>query len=53
MNPFKIYDEWYFYMRFRDGMAGVTPILTAIAPESTMSRPDGSHEGNPEVRASV
>ena len=53
VNPFKIYDEWYFYMRFRDGMNGVTPILTAVAPESTMSRADGTHEGNPEVRASV
>ncbi len=53
VKPFKIYDEWYFYMRFRDGMQGVTPILTAIAPESTMSRPDGPHEGNPAVRASV
>ena len=53
VEPFKITDEWYFYMRFRDGMKGVTPILTAIAPESTMSRGDGSHEGNPTVRASV
>jgi hypothetical protein len=53
VNPFKIYDEWYFYMRFRDGMSGVTPILSAVAPESTMSRPDGTHSGNPDVRASV
>ncbi len=53
VNPFKIYDEWYFYMRFRDGMNGVTPILSAVAPESTMDRPDGTHSGNPEVRASV
>jgi type 1 glutamine amidotransferase len=53
VNPFKIMDEWYFYMRFRDGMKGVTPILTAVAPESTMSRSDGPHEGNPAVRASV
>jgi type 1 glutamine amidotransferase len=53
VNPFAIQDEWYFFMRFRDGMKGVTPILTAVAPESTMSRQDGSHEGNPEVRASV
>jgi type 1 glutamine amidotransferase len=53
VNPFGIEDEWYFYMRFRDGMKGVTPILTAVAPESTMNRPDGAHEGNPEVRASV
>jgi type 1 glutamine amidotransferase len=53
VNPFKIQDEWYFYMRFRDGMKGVTPILSAVAPESTMSRADGPHEGNPFVRESV
>lgn len=53
VEPFAIRDEWYFYMRFRDGMQGVTPILTAIAPESTMSRPDGPHEGNPAVRDAV
>lgn len=53
VNPFKIQDEWYFYMRFRDGMKGVTPILSAVAPESTMNRPDGPHSGNPHVRASV
>jgi type 1 glutamine amidotransferase len=53
VKPFKIEDEWYFYMRFRDGMAGVTPILNAVAPLSTMDRQDGPHEGNPAVRASV
>lgn len=53
VDPFKIQDEWYFFMRFRDGMKGVTPILSAVAPESTMNRNDGPHEGNPEVRASV
>ncbi len=53
VQPFKIFDEWYFYMRFRDGMEGVTPILTAVPPESTMSRADGGHEGNPEVREAV
>lgn len=53
VTPFKVQDEWYFYMRFRDGMRGVTPILSAVAPESTMRRYDGPHEGNPEVRASV
>jgi hypothetical protein len=40
-------------MRFRKGMTGVTPILSAIAPESTMERPDGHHSGNPTVRESV
>ena len=53
VNPFAIQDEWYFFMRFRDGMKSVTPILSAVAPESTMERPDGTHSGNPEVRASV
>jgi type 1 glutamine amidotransferase len=53
VKPFKILDEWYFHMRFRDGMKGVTPILTAVAPESTMSRPDGTHSGNPDVREAV
>lgn len=53
VRPFKTNDEWYFHLRWVEGMKGVTPILTAIAPESTMSRPDGHHSGNPAVRASV
>ena len=40
-------------MRFRENMQGVTPVLSAIAPESTLTRPDGPHSGNPHVRASV
>lgn len=53
VEPFTINDEWYFNMRFREGMKGVTPILTAIPPQSTMSRKDGPHEGNPDVRKAV
>ena len=53
VKPFTINDEWYFHMRFREGMKGVTPILTAVPPESTMSRRDGPHEGNPAVREAV
>jgi type 1 glutamine amidotransferase len=53
VNPFKIRDEWYFHMRFKEGMQGVTPILSAIAPPDTMSRPDGAHSGNPAVRKAV
>jgi type 1 glutamine amidotransferase len=53
VKPFSTNDEWYFHMRFPEGMKGVTPILTAIPPESTMSRKDGPHEGNPTVRAEV
>ena len=53
VKPFATTDEWYFNMRFRDGMQGVTPILAALAPESTMSRGMGTHNGNPEVRQQV
>jgi type 1 glutamine amidotransferase len=53
VEPFNINDEWYFNMRFREGMKGVHPILTAVPPQSTMSRKDGPHEGNTEVRKAV
>ena len=53
VKPFGTNDEWYFFMRFRPNMQGVTPILSDVAPESTMSRPDGAHSGNPTVRESV
>lgn len=53
VKPFTIRDEWYFNMRFIKDMAGVTPILSAIPPDETMSRPDGHHSGNPEVRKMV
>ena len=53
VKPFTATDEWYFHMRFRDGMKGVLPILSAVPPESTMSRSDGPHEGNPAVREAV
>ncbi len=53
VKPFTINDEWYFHMRFQPGMKGVTPILSARAPASTMKRGDGAHSGNPAVRESV
>ena len=53
MQPFSLEDEWYYHMRFRDNMQGVTPVLSTIAPASTLERPDGPHSGNPHVRASV
>ena len=51
VKPFRIDDEWYYHMRFREGMTGVTPILTAVPPDSTRKGEDGPHSGNPEVRA--
>ena len=53
VKPFTIRDEWYFNMRFRDGMKGVTPILTAIPTANTTNRNDGPHENNPAVRQKV
>jgi type 1 glutamine amidotransferase len=53
VKPFKIRDEWYYHMRFREGMKGVTPILTAIPPDSTRGKEgaNSSHGGNPHVFA--
>ncbi len=53
VKPFEIEDEWYYHMRFRDGMKGVTPILTALPPKESLSRPDDPHAGNPAVRAAI
>ena len=53
VKPFTVTDECYFHLRFTEGMKGVTPILTAVAPPETMSRPDGPYEGNPAARESV
>lgn len=53
VKPFSINDEWYFNMRFMPKMKNVTPILSAIAPDSTMEREDGPHSGNPDVRKTV
>lgn len=49
--PFKLQDEWYFNMRF--ATSGVTPILRAVAPSSTMVRRNGPHSGNETVRKLV
>ncbi len=51
VSPFEVNDEWYYHMRFRPNMEGVTAILTATPPASTLERPDGPHSGNKFVRA--
>ena len=53
IKDFQIRDEWYYHMRFREKMEGVTPILSDLPPAESLSRRDGPHEGNPEVRAAV
>ena len=52
VKPFKINDEWYYHMRFPENMQGVTPLLTAVPPDSTRGRPGANdpHGGNPEVQ---
>lgn len=53
VKPFETNDEWYYHMRFREGMKGVTPILSAVPPDKTRQGKDGSHSGNPAVREGV
>ncbi|MEQ9407864.1 MAG: DUF1080 domain-containing protein [Fuerstiella sp.] len=60
VKPFTVNDEWYYHMRFAEGMEGVTPILSELPPASTLVKEDGSlarrdgpHQNNPYVRAAV
>ena len=53
VKPFSTNDEWYYHMRFRDGMKHVTPILSDLPPTSTTERGEGSHSGNPEQKQEV
>ena len=53
VKPFALDDEWYYHMRFRPEPAGITPLLTALPPAESLSRPDGPHSGNPHVRKAV
>jgi hypothetical protein len=56
VKPFAVRDEWYYHMRFVEGMKGVTPILVALPPASTIQGKEdesSSHGGNPAVRQEV
>lgn len=53
VKPFAVNDEWYYHMRFPEKLQNVTPILSNVPPQSTLSRPDGAHSGNPDVRKAV
>lgn len=39
VKPFAVVDEWYFNMRFREGMKGVTPILVAKPSDAVRDGP--------------
>jgi type 1 glutamine amidotransferase len=52
VKPFAIRDEWYFNMRFRPGMKGVTPILKAAPPDGVRGTEDAKkHPGRSEIVA--
>ncbi|MGN6490909.1 MAG: ThuA domain-containing protein [Agriterribacter sp.] len=51
--PFEAKDEWYYHMRFTKDTRHLTPILKLLPPASTLNRGDGTHEGNPHVRAAI
>lgn len=52
LKPFVLEDEWYFNMRFVDGMKGVTPILSAVPPESARTSADAkANPGRSEITA--
>jgi len=51
VKPFWMDDEWYYHMRFVENMQNVTPILTAIPPDSTRREGNDAHGANPHVRA--
>lgn len=52
VKPFSIRDEWYFNIRFRPEMKGITPILVATPPDIVRGTPDSkTHPGREEVVA--
>ena len=53
VGTFAIRDEWYYHMRFREAMSGVTPILSSLPSADTLRRKDGPHSNNPHVRDAV
>ena len=53
LQRFQTNDEWYYNMRFRPNMEGVTPVLSAVPPDETRTRKPGPHSGNDEVRKGV
>lgn len=53
VRPFRLWDEWYFHMRFRTDESRAAPILTALPPPETLTRADGPHQNNAHVRAAV
>jgi hypothetical protein len=56
VKPFALNDEWYYHMRFVEGMKGVTPILEAVPPLNTVQgegKKSSERGGNPAVYEEV
>lgn len=53
VKPFAANDEWYYHMRFVENDSNLISILRKLPPDSSLSRPDGTHSGNPDVRKAV
>jgi len=51
VKPSKVHDEWYFSIRFRDGMKGVTSILRAAPSDKTRSRNGWPRKPYPHIIA--
>lgn len=53
VKPFSARDEWYYHMRFVENDSNLVPILTTLPPDSSLTRKDGPHENNPDVKKAV
>jgi hypothetical protein len=56
VKPFALNDEWYYHMRFAEGMKGVIPILEAVPPLNTIQgegKKSSERGGNPAVYEEV
>ena len=53
VRPFELKEEWYYHMRFRENMTGITPVLSALPPADSVSQEDDEHSGNPAVRKAI
>ncbi len=53
VKPFSVRDEWYYHMRFAQGMRGVTPILSDVPPLTTAKEKASTRGGNSDVFKAV
>ncbi len=49
VEVFKMEDEWYYHIRFREDPTGIIPLLEAVPPLSSLGE-DGPRSGNPIIR---